>query len=118
MGIGDFLKGLIIDRWYKVFVYLGALGLILSLFVDVKGVTNQELLILSLGFFFIGIGVWKNEKQESFIKSPNAYTGPAAFIQYTIRRPDFVGVFFEVVGALLFLFGLGHIVWAFFFQSW
>jgi len=61
------LKGLIIDAWYKVFVYLGAVGFVLALFVDVKRITNQELIVLSLGFFFIGIGVWKNRKWVSFI---------------------------------------------------
>lgn len=111
MGIGDFLKGLIIDSWYKALVYVGALGFILSLFVEVRGITNRELMLLSSGLFFGGIGVWKNEKWASYIKPPNAYTGPAALIKYPIRKPDFVGRFFEIMGVLLFLAGLGHIMW-------
>ena len=110
--MGDFLKGLIIDAWYKVLVYIGALGFIFSLFIDVKGITNEELALLSLGLFFVGIGIWKNQKLVSYIRPPNAYTGPAALIQYTVRRPDFVGRFFEIVGVLLFLFALVQIVWA------
>lgn len=117
MGIGDFLKSFKIDAWYKVLVYLGALGFIISLFVDVKSITNQELMMLSLGLFFLGIGIWKNEKWVSFIKPPNAYTGPAALIQHTVRKPDFVGVSFEIIGVLLFLFGLGQIIWKFFFKG-
>ena len=117
MDIGDFLKGLAIDRWYKVFVYLGALALIVSLFIEVKGITNFELQMLSLGFFFIGIGEWKNEKTEVWNKPPNAYTGPAAIIEIPVRRPDFWGVFFDVIGVIFFLSGIGHIIWSFFSQS-
>ncbi len=72
MGIGDFLKGLKIDRWYKVFVYLGALAFIISLLIEVKGITNLELQLLSLGFFFIGVGEWKNEKRAVEFKPANA----------------------------------------------
>ncbi len=114
MHIGDFLKGLTIDRWYKVFVYLGALAFLISLFVEVKGITNFELQILSLGFFFIGIGEWKNEKYASYIKPPNAYTGPAAFMQAPIRNPDFIGIVFDVIGAVFVLSGIVHIMWSFF----
>ena len=117
MGMGDFLKGLKIDRWYKVFVYLGAVAFVVSLFIEVKGVTNLELVVLSLGFFFIGVGEWKNEKFAVEFKPPNVYTGPAAMFQYPVRKPDFVGVFFDVIGAVFFLFGLGHIIWSFFFQG-
>ena len=115
MGIGDFLKGLIIDRWYKVFVYLGALTFIVSLFVEVKGITNFEVQMISLGFLFIGIGEWKNEKMLVEYKPPNAYTGPAGIIQTPVRSPDLVGILFDLVGVVFFLFGVGHIIWSLFF---
>ena len=117
MNIGDFLKGLKIDRWYKVFIYLGGLAFVISLFIEVKGVTNLELQMLSLGFFFIGIGEWKNEKILVEFKPPNVYTGTAALIETPIRKPDFIGVLFDVIGVILFLCGLGHIIWSFFSQS-
>jgi hypothetical protein len=113
----DLLKGLQIDAWYKVFVYLGAVGFIISLFIDVKGITNQELLIFSLGLFFIGVGEWKNHKWLSYIKPPNAYTGPSAFIQQEARHPDFVGVSFDVIGVLLLALSAVSLIWRFLFHT-
>lgn len=115
--MGDFLRGLKIDRWYKVFVYLGAVAFIISLFVEVKVITNRELVMLSLGLFFIGVGEWKNEKVLAYYKPPNVYTGSAALVQHPVRKPDFVGVFFDVIGVLFFLYGVGHIIWSFFLQG-
>jgi hypothetical protein len=89
---------------------LGGVVLAVSFFLPVRGISNGELQLLSSGIFLLGLGEWKNHKEESWIKPPNAYTGGAAFLSGTVRRPDFVGILFEFVGVCLFLFGVWKIV--------
>ena len=49
MNPGDLLKSLKLDTWYMVCVYLGGVILVLSFFLDVKGVTNAHLQLISAG---------------------------------------------------------------------
>ena len=56
MSIGDFFKGLILDAWYKAFMYIGGIALLLSFFLDVKGITNAQLQLMAGGVFLLGIG--------------------------------------------------------------
>jgi uncharacterized membrane protein len=100
--MSDFLGNLKIDRWYKVFIYLGLLIFILSLFKNIKWITNKEIGLLGLAFLFIGLGEWKNEKTAVEFKPPNAYTGPAGILQYPIRKPDILGYCLLIIG-LVFL---------------
>ena len=110
MGLPELFKDLKLDSWYKVFVYIGGAVLVFSVFVDVKGITNTQLQLLAGGIFFLGIGEWKNHKVETWIKPPNAYTGPAAYISATVRKPDFVGIIFDLMGFVLFILGVWNIV--------
>jgi len=103
MDVGDFLKSLAIDAWYKALMYIGGVVLVLSFFLEVKGITNGQLQLLAGGAFLVGLGEWKNHKVESWIKPPNAYTGGAALMSATVRRPDFLGVVLEVAGVLLWV---------------
>lgn len=103
MDISEWFKSLVVDTWYKVFVCAGAGLFVLALCVDVKGMSNGQLQLLSGGLFFLGIGVWKNEKIASWFKPPNVYTGPSALISTEIRQPDPVGRFFELLNATLIL---------------
>ena len=107
MNIGDFLKGLAIDAWYKALMYLGGTVFAVSLFIDVKGIGNVNAQMLSGGCFLLGLGEWKNHKVASWIKPPNAYTGGAARMSTTVRKPDFVGVLLEILGVAL----LGLAAW-------
>jgi hypothetical protein len=99
---GDFLKALKLDTWYMVCVYLGGVILVLSFFIEVKGIANTHLQLISAGIFLIGLGEWKNHKTVSTIKPPNAYTGGAALISYRVRDPDSVGVLMQVGGVIFF----------------
>jgi hypothetical protein len=110
MSLGDFLKNLVLDTWYKALVYVGGLILLLSLFIEVKGIANQQLQLLSTGIFFFGLGEWKNHKKESFIKPPNVYTGPTALISYTVWKPDLLGILFDLIGITLIGFGIWFII--------
>lgn len=107
MDLLDLLKVLSLDTWYKVVMWLGAGVLVASLFFQVHGdVTNAELQTLSLGIFLLGLGEWKNHKSESWIKPPNAYTGPAALMSSVVRSSNLVGVILQIAGASLTIFGI------------
>jgi hypothetical protein len=110
MDFSGILKGLKLDVWYKVFVYLGGIVLVLSFFIDVKGISNLQLQLLAGGCLLIGMGEWKNHKHVSWIKPPNIYTGPAARITKTIREPDFVGVLLNILGVVLLGVGILSVI--------
>jgi len=101
MDLGDFLKSLKIDAWYKALMYLGAVVFVLSLFLDVKGIGNASVQLLSGGAFLIGLGEWKNRKAVMTFKPPNAYTGGALLMTGTVRSPDIVGIAFVLLGVAL-----------------
>ncbi len=101
MEIGEWFKSFVIDTWYKASLFAGAGLFVLSLCIDVKGMSNGQLQVLSGGLFLLGLGVWKNQKVASFIKPPNVYTGPAALMSTKVRQVDAVGGLFEVLGVIL-----------------
>jgi hypothetical protein len=106
MDLGNLFKNFQLDAWYKAFVYLGIVGFIAPLFVDTKAINGIHLLLLSLGFFFFGIGEWKNYKTATWFKPPNAYTGGPALMSAKVRKPDMIGVAFDILGVLLAGIGL------------
>ena len=106
MAIPDAFKNLALDTWYKAFVYLGGVCFIASLFMEVKGVSNSQAQLLSLGFFLVGIGEWKNHKTVSWFKPPSVYTGGAALMSAKVRQPDSFGLACDVIGCLLVLCGI------------
>jgi hypothetical protein len=110
MDASDLLKILKIDTWYKAFMYLGGAVFAFSLFFQVKGLTNSQVQLLSGGAFLLGIGEWKNHKVAAWIKPPNAYTGGAALMQSTVRKPDFVGILLDILGIALISFGTWRIL--------
>jgi len=110
MNVPEIFKNLIIDTWYKAFVYIGALLFIVTLFVEIKGITNNQLQLLSGGLFFIGTGEWKNWKTASWFKPPNVYTGPPALMSAKLHKPDALGLFFDIIGILLILIAIWSIV--------
>lgn len=113
MNVNDLSKALpFSDTWYKAVMSLGVIGFVIALMVDIKAISNNQLLLLSLGLFFIGLGEWKNHKKVSFIKEANAYTGPAAFIKSTVRKPDLIGTILVVLGVLLLIISIGTIVYS------
>lgn len=110
MSIGDVLKNLIVDSWYKAFVYLGAVIFVISLFSDAKGLTNAQVQMLSAGLFLFGTGEWVNHKRESFFKENNFWTGGPALISYTVRKPDLFGLFLDLLGIVVLALALWNIM--------
>ncbi len=105
----EILKTLALDAWYKVLIYVGAIFFGFGLLKDVHVITNGQLMLLSSGLFFIGIGEWKNRKVVSEFKEANAYTGPAAILSAEIRLPDFIGRSLNTIGVLLILLAVWQI---------
>lgn len=101
MSPPDTFKSLKLDTWYKALVYLGGVTFLFALFVDVKGITNGQLQLLSLGIFLIGIGEWKNHKTANWIKPANVYTGGAALMSAKVRHPDPFGRVCDILGFVL-----------------
>lgn len=110
MNISDILKNLALDTWYKAIVYVGAVVFVTSLVIEVKGLTNGQLQLISGGLFFFGLGEWKNHKVACRFMPPNVYTGPAGILSTKIRRPDILGLAFDVFGVTLFVIGIYTII--------
>lgn len=110
MDVSDVLKSLSIDTWYKAIMVLGGGVFAASIFFPVHGLTSQEWQLLSSGAFLIGLGEWKNHRVYTFIKPPNAYSGPAAVMSGIVRRPDLLGRLLWLFGLTLFFFGIWKII--------
>jgi hypothetical protein len=110
MAAEGFFKGLSLDVWYKAFIYVGGVALLLSLFYPVRGITNSQLQLIASGLFLFGIGEWKNHKHTDGIKPANVYSGPAALITRTSWRPDLFGLVFDLVGVVLIILGIISVV--------
>ena len=110
MDFGGILSSLKLDVWYKALVYIGGVALLLSLFIDVKGITNTQLQLIASGLFLVGLGEWKNTKTKTRIKPPNVYTGPALLMQSNVWKPDLIGLLFDVAGLVLLGVGVWSIV--------
>lgn len=108
----DFLKNFQIDTWYKLLAYIGGASVLSALFLEVKAVTNRELLLLAIGLLLIGVGEWRNHVTEIYIKPPNAYTGPATQYTVSVRRPDIIGLSCDLVGLVALLVGLSSVATA------
>lgn len=96
--MADIFKNLKIDRWYKIFIYLGGILALASLFLPIQWLTNKQVGLLGPALLFIGLGEWKNEKVAVMFKAPNVYTGPAGLFQWPIRKMDFVGFLLLAIG--------------------
>ena len=103
-------KSLALDTWYKVVMYAGVVLFAVGLVVNIHGITSGEALLIGVGLFLVGLGEWKNHKVASWIKPPNVYTGPAAFMQATVRKPDAFGLLLDALGVVALCFGIWHIV--------
>lgn len=110
MSLTELFKSLVLDTWYKALVYLGGLVLVLSLFIEVRGISNYQVQMISLGIFLFGLGEWKNHKFISTIKPPNVYTGPAMHMRIPVWKPDLIGIIFDLAGFSLIFLGIRSIV--------
>jgi len=85
------LRNLIIDKWYKVPLVLGACVLVLALSVELKNVSNNLVQCVALGFIFIGIGEWINHPLQTKVSLGFKLTS------YN-RLPSYLGTLFDILG--------------------
>lgn len=94
------LANLKIDSWYKGVVAVAAVVLVASITVR-----NDHWAMLALGFLFTGFGEWVNHPTgTAFI--PGTVRFPAGTIEISSRRPSAFGVFLDIIGVAIILFGL------------
>jgi len=75
-----------------------------------QAISNNLLQLLTGGIALFGIGEWKNHKEETTFKKANAYTGPATYFTYTVRKPDIFGLLMEIIGFAMIVYSIILIV--------
>ncbi len=93
------LSSLKIDYWYKILPVIGTVTLIIGLTVDVKGVSNVLVQLLSVGVIFIGIGEWINHPLQTRV-------GMGMKITSYNRINTFAGNAWNLIGFFIILYSL------------
>ncbi|WP_414463308.1 hypothetical protein [Hyphomicrobium sp. DY-1] len=109
----EILKGLALDCWYKVVIWIGGCLILAALFVDTKVLTNSQVLTLGAGLALIGLGEWKSMVHVHRFKPANAYTGPAGFFHWTERQPDVMAKLMLFAGYLCLAGFFVELIWMF-----
>ena len=104
------LKNLKIDYWYKALLVAGVVALFLSLTVELKGIENTTVQLISLGIFFIGLGEWINHPLQTRILPPGPQYPGWSKAQGYLRSNSFLGNAFDIVGIILIGFGLSKFI--------
>lgn len=100
----SFLRALVLDYWYKLMIAIAFTCLILSLTVNLVGVDNNAVQLISLGCIFWGIGEWINHPlQQTLVKAAGGF--PVGKTSGHPRNGSIPGYFFDLVG--LAILGLG-----------
>jgi hypothetical protein len=93
------LSKLKIDYWYKAMLVISTCVLIVSLTVELKGVENSVVQLISLGCAFWGLGEWINHPYQEKI-------GIGFKISGHPRNGSVAGYAFDLVGWILILIGI------------
>jgi hypothetical protein len=93
------LQALVVDSWYKAIIVVSVVFLLVAITVDLKGVENRTVMLLSFGAFFVGIGEWINHPLQVRVI-------PGAKITSHNRLPGLLGSLFDVLGFLLVCLGV------------
>ncbi len=103
--MGEILKNLSLEYWYKMLI-LACFGLfVLSITVPLQGIPNTALALISMGGFFIGMGEWINHPYQERV---DLYRGLK--ISGHPRRPRFSGNSLDVVGAIAVVWGAWKLI--------
>jgi hypothetical protein len=79
----------------------------LTFTVELKGVENSIVQLISLGALLLGIGEWINHPLQTKIMPPNAYYAPGgAKITSYNRKPCFLGSLFNILGFVIIFIGV------------
>ncbi len=103
--MGEILKNLSLEYWYKMLI-LACFGLfVLSITVPLQGIPNAALALISMGGFFIGMGEWINHPYRERIhleRNIKIFGHP--------RSPKFGGLALDVVGAIAVIWGAWKLI--------
>lgn len=92
------LQSLVIDYWYKAITVASIMFLVIALTVDLEGVENKTVILISLGAFFIGVGEWINHPLQTRI-------APGMKITSYNRNASLRGNLFDILGFSLVCIG-------------
>jgi len=65
--LGNFLKNLTLDYWYKMLIPICVGLFVLSLTVPLQVIPNGALMLISIGGFLIGTGEWINHPYQEWV---------------------------------------------------
>jgi hypothetical protein len=91
------LSSIKIDYWYKILPVIGTVTLIIGLTMDVKGVSNILVQLVSVGIIFIGIGEWINHPLQTKV-------GPGFKIASYKRVNTFAGNTWDLIGICIIIY--------------
>jgi hypothetical protein len=94
MSVGDYLKGLKIDTWFKGTWVFSSIVLSVSLFTGTKWLTNRQVDLLFGGIWLISTAEWKMYK--TWQRQEGIY-----MISTKKRTPDAIGILLELAGIIL-----------------
>ena len=91
-----------IDSWYKVFIYLGGIIFIGSLFIRTTVFDNKDVILFGLGLLLIGLSIWSSLRGAIFFP-----TGE----EIKTKEPFTIQIKF-LAKKLLFIIGLFLVVYS------
>jgi hypothetical protein len=102
MNLGDLIKTLSLDVWYKALTVVGFILIVVALTFEVKAITNTQLLLLAAIMFFAGMGVWQGMRTRTVgWIPPNIYTGGPYQVEETNWNPNPIGCAFLGISGIL-----------------
>jgi len=93
------LANLTIDYWYKALLVIATCVFIVSLSVEMKGIENSVVQLMSLGAMFIGMGEWINHPCQVRVV-------PGFKITSFARLSCWFGYAWDITGLVLLIVGI------------
>lgn len=100
------LSKLKIDYWYHAIMVVSIVILIVALTIKLEGVNNSLVQLVSLGFFFIGLGEWINHPLQTSLHPPSIHMPTGGVTTGYPRNNKFIGILFVILGVFLIAFGI------------
>lgn len=100
------LANLKIDCWYKALVVIATALLLLSLTIDLIGIDNTIVQLLSLGLLLIGVGEWINYPLKTASVRPNVFAPSGGKITGYNKRSVLLGILFVLLGVIIICIGI------------
>ncbi len=101
-----FLKKFVLDGWYKGLIVLGAVLFVVTLIIEIKGITN---IVQSFagGFLFLSIGEWINHTDLPPIFELGTHT---LLITKKLWKPKILGLMFDLIGIIFVIIAMSSIL--------